>query len=83
MQIVSDESEVALSSFNEKMATLQGRVKELERKLADAPAERERELKKAESDLARVRGVAEKAVQAATTKREVTQTVLINIFINK
>ena len=53
------------------MSEMQGRVKELERKLADAPAERERELKKAEADLKRARGVAEKAVQAAAAKREV------------
>ena len=53
------------------MSEMQGRVKELERKLADAPAERERELKKAEADLNRVREVAEKALQTAAAKKEV------------
>ena len=53
------------------MSEMQARVKELERKLADAPAERERELKKAETDLNRVKNVAEKAAQTAVSKREV------------
>ena len=67
----TEECEDVLSNFNDKMSEMQARVKELERKLADAPAERERELKKAEADLNRVRVVAEKAVQAAAAKREV------------
>ena len=63
-----------LSTFNVKMSTLQDRVKELERKIADAPAERERELKKAETELTRMRAVAEKAAQAAASKQEVSST---------
>lgn len=56
------------------MSTLQDRVKELERKLADAPAEREKELKKAETELTRMRSVAEKAAQTGASKQEVERT---------
>ena len=54
------------------MANYQTQVKELERKLADAPAERERELKKAQTEMNKAGKQAEKSNQAAEAKREVS-----------
>jgi len=73
MYFSSEESTKVLANSNDDMAKLQDRCKELERKIADAPAERERELKKAEGAMKKASALAEKSGQAAEAKREVLE----------
>uniref|UniRef100_H2YJF4 Structural maintenance of chromosomes protein 2 n=1 Tax=Ciona savignyi TaxID=51511 RepID=H2YJF4_CIOSA len=65
-------------------AKMQDQCAELERKIANAPAERERELKEAEKQMNKAGSAAEKAGHSAAAKRDVSKdSNFIRIFSSK